>query len=91
MRQTGCLLLALEKALYEYPFEGEILRGDIGDDGFAAVVVREKTGNLSQDSGLKILMLSSKGKLIWSYSLNRAVNIVKSLRTLSMLPMTLGF
>ena len=53
------------------------MRGDIGDDGFTVVVVCEKTGNLSQDSNLKILMLSSKGKLIWSYSLNRAVNIVK--------------
>ena len=64
------------RPLWEYPFEGQAMRGDIGDDGFITVVVREKTGHLSQDARPKIIMLSPDGNTVCSYSLDTPPNLV---------------
>jgi hypothetical protein len=64
------------KTLWEYPFEGQVLRGDIGDDGFITVVVMEKIGHLSQDAHPKVIMLSPHGNIVCSYSLDNSPNLV---------------
>ncbi|MDD4568675.1 MAG: hypothetical protein PHE70_00895 [Tepidanaerobacteraceae bacterium] len=64
------------RPLWEYLFDGQVLRGDIGDDGFITVVVREMAGHLSQDSRSKIIMLSPQGKEVCTYSLDHDPNIV---------------
>lgn len=62
--------------LWEYRFEGQVLRGDIGNDGFITVVVREMTGQLSQDTRPKIIILSPNGNIVCSYSLDKTPNLV---------------
>lgn len=62
--------------LWEHKFNGEVLRGDIGSDGFTTVVVKEKMGNLSQDVHYELIMLSRSGKKVCSYSLDTDVNLV---------------
>ncbi|HHV17292.1 MAG TPA: hypothetical protein GXZ27_00285 [Thermoanaerobacterales bacterium] len=64
------------RLLWEYPFEGHVIRGDIGDDGFITVVVTEKIGQLSQYPRPKVIMLSSHGNLVCSYSLDNLPNLV---------------
>jgi len=56
-------------ALWEYAYKGPILRGDIGDDGYTAVVVKESSGNLNVKEDFKIIMISREGKNLWTFSL----------------------
>lgn len=65
------------KILWEHPFEGQVIRGDIGYDGYISVVVRESAGHLSQDSRPKIIMFSSQGEEVCTYTLERDPKFVK--------------
>lgn len=64
------------RPLWEYGFSGQVLRGDIGDDGFITVVVKEKTGHLSQDARPMLIMLSCDGNIVCSYSLDASPNLI---------------
>lgn len=56
--------------LWEYSFEGAVLRGDIGEDGYVAVVLKENVGSLNIKDQTKIIMLSAEGSHLWSYGLD---------------------
>ncbi|NLZ51762.1 MAG: hypothetical protein GX892_01210 [Thermoanaerobacteraceae bacterium] len=64
------------RLLWEYKFEGQVLRGDVGSDGFITVVVEEDIGNLSRDVYPVLIMLSRHGKHVCSYSLDTRANLV---------------
>lgn len=65
------------KVLWEHKFKGQILRGDMGSDGFTIVVVEENMGNLSKDMYLQLIMISGIGKQVCSYSLDTRANLVE--------------
>jgi len=72
----ACLLDYDGRPKWEHEFSGQVLRGDIGDDGSFAAVIKDHAGNLSQNIQHILIMLSSQGKEICSYSLDAPVNIV---------------
>jgi hypothetical protein len=63
--------------MWEYEFLGQVLRGDIGNDGSIAVIVEENTGNLSHNVHYILIMLSGQGKHVCSYSLDTRANSVE--------------
>jgi len=65
------------RLLWEYGFQGQVLRGDIGSDGSVAAIVEEHAGSLSQDLHQVLIMLSEQGRHICSYSLDSRPNNVK--------------
>lgn len=64
------------RLLWEYKFSGQVLRGDISNEGFITVVVEENIGTLSQDVHPILIMLSNHGKHVCSYSLDTRANLV---------------
>lgn len=63
--------------LWEYCFKGQVLRGDIGDDGFITAVIKEVASYLSQEVHLKIMTLTPNGNIVCSYSLDDTPNFVR--------------
>jgi outer membrane protein assembly factor BamB len=56
--------------LWQYPIESALCAADISEQGCIALALRERRGTLNQQSHPKLSMLSSKGELLWSYSLS---------------------
>ncbi|WP_422446293.1 hypothetical protein [Thermoanaerobacterium sp. DL9XJH110] len=65
------------RTVWEKRLEGAVYRGDIGDDGYIAAVIREADGKLSGRTGLKILNLDPEGRPVWSYRLDDIPLFVK--------------
>ena len=55
------------KKIWEYAFNGQVVRGDIGDDGYTVAVVKGDSSNLNIKDDFNIIMISREGTNLWTY------------------------
>jgi len=72
----ACLIGYDGELMWEYQLSGQVVRGDIGEDGYFAAVLEDDERILSQDVLHILIILSDEGQHICSYSLDAPATIV---------------